>query len=87
MLVHPDLLKHSVRHGGGVVAWEVINQVLELKGDIQPFLEENTDLGPATRSKMLSILQDPRRTVVLQIEVAALVDAGKQFVQATYRLE
>ena len=35
--------------------WEVINQLLELFGDIEPFLVESDDLGP----RMLSILQDP----------------------------
>ena len=30
--------------------WEVINQLLELFGDIEPFLVENDDLGPRTRT-------------------------------------
>ena len=63
----------------------MINQVLQLMGDIQPFLEEKTDLGPATRSKMLFILRDPQTMIPLQLEMAAVVDAGKQFVQTTYR--
>ena len=67
--------------------WEVVNQLLELFGDIQPFLEENGDLGPATRSKMLSILLDPCKKIHLKLEMAAVVDAGRQFVQTTYKLE
>ena len=67
--------------------WEVVNQLLEVFGDIQPFLEENTDLGPATRSKMLSILHDPSKKTYLMLEMAAVVDAGRQFVQTTYNLE
>ena len=67
--------------------WEVVNQLLELFGDVQPFLEQQDDLGPATRSRMLSILQDPCKKMYLKVEMAAVVDAGKQFVQATYNLE
>ena len=37
--------------------WEVIEQMLVMFGDILPFLEDNSDLGPATRTKMLAILQ------------------------------
>ena len=36
---------------------------------------------------MLSILQDPTKNILLQLEMAVVVDAGKQFVQATYDLE
>ena len=36
---------------------------------------------------MLSILQDPSKKTHLKVEMAAVVDAGKQFVQATYKLE
>ena len=41
--------------------WEVINQLLELFGDVEPFLVENDDLGPRTRTRMLSILQNPTK--------------------------
>ena len=57
--------------------WEVINQLLELFGDIHPFLQVHSDLGPATRTKMLSILQDPTKRILLQLEMAIVVDAGK----------
>ena len=30
-------------------------------GDVKPFLEENNDLGPATRKKMLNVLQNPQK--------------------------
>ena len=36
--------------------WEVINQIMELFGDIEPFLIENDDLAPHTRQKMIKIL-------------------------------
>ena len=67
--------------------WEVYNQLLELFGDVQPFLEENDEISPINRSKMLAILQDPQRRPYLMVELAIVVDAGKQFVQATYNLE
>ena len=67
--------------------WEVINQLLELFGDVEPFLVENDDLGPHTRLRMLTILQDPTKKTHLMIEMAAVVDAGKEFVKATYNLE
>ena len=57
--------------------WEVINQLMELFGDVEPFLVENDDLGPKTRTQMLSILQDPTKKASLMVEMAAVVDAGR----------
>ena len=51
------------------------------------FLEENPDLAPATRRKLLSILQDSQKNSKLQLELAAVIDAGEPFVKATYKLE
>ena len=48
---------------------------------------ENDDLGPRTRLRMFTILQDPTKMTHLMIEMAAVVDAGKEFVKATYNLE
>ena len=67
--------------------WEVIDQLLKMFRDIQPFLEGNADIGPASRSKMLAILQDSQKKTYLMIEMAIVVDAGRYFVQATYNLE
>ena len=53
-------------------------------GDVLPFLEENEDVGLATRRKMPDILRDQQKQGVLQIELAATVDGS---LQATYRLE
>ena len=53
-------------------------------GDILPFLEDNADLGPATRTKMLAILQDEQKRAILLLEMAI---TGKIFVQTTYNLE
>lgn len=37
----------------------MINQVPELFGDVKVSFENHDDIGEGTRSKMLSILQDP----------------------------
>ena len=66
--------------------WEVIHQVFLLFGDILPFLKE-TNASPATCSKLLQLLSDKRKTEYLQLELAAVIDAGEPFVKATYQLE
>ena len=40
--------------------WEIMLQVLEQFGDVEPFLQENSDFSPATRSKLLDILHNPQ---------------------------
>ena len=67
--------------------WEMIDQLLDLFGDVQPFLEENSDIGPANRSKMLAILQNSQKKPYLLVELVIVVDSGRHFVQATYNLE
>ena len=54
---------------------------MELFGDVQPFLVENDDLGPKTHTQMLSILKDPPKKASLMVEMAAVVDAGREFVK------
>lgn len=61
--------------------------MLNLFGDVEPFLELLEDAGLATVAKMQSILSDSKRKELLQLELAAIVDAGQPFVKATYRLE
>ena len=60
---------------------------MEMYGDVLPFLEENEDIGWATRRKMLDILCDQQKQGILQIELAATVDGGLPLVRATYLLE
>ena len=60
---------------------------MEMYGDVLPFLEENENVGLATRRKMLDILHDQQKQGVLQIELAATMDGGLPLVQATYCLE
>lgn len=67
--------------------WELMKQIMTYFGDIRLFLEANTDIGPATRPKLMSILDDPQKCALLQIELAATVDYGEPFVKACYFLE
>ena len=67
--------------------WEVFHQVMQQFGDVLPFLQEQTELSPATRKKLLQILADPIKNSRLQVELAAVIDAGEPFVKATYVLE
>jgi len=53
-------------------------------GDVHPFLQEQTGLSPGTRSKLPQIMADPLKNAWFQIELAAVIDAGEPFVQATY---
>jgi hypothetical protein len=67
--------------------WEVQKQVYEYFGDVVPFLRENENLSPATRQHLLEIIDNPRDLQDLRLELAVIVDAGVQFVKATYYLE
>lgn len=60
---------------------------MELFGNILSFLEENEDISPASRTKLLAIPCDSQRKAYLLVEMAITVDAGKVFVQMTYDLE
>ncbi|CAH3036193.1 unnamed protein product, partial [Pocillopora meandrina] len=67
--------------------WEVLRQVSEYFGDVEPFLRENDEVSPANRRRLLEIFDDPQSCQDLRLELAALVDAGVNFVNATYYLE
>ena len=56
-------------------------------GDVEPFLDEDHDIEPNLRPKLLSILKDPQKKALLQIDLAATVDFGEVFVKACYFLE
>ena len=60
---------------------------MELYGDVEPFLRENNDLSPATREHLMNIFDNLDEAVDLELELAALIDAGAPFVSATYYLE
>ena len=67
--------------------WEVMSQVMAFFGDVAPFLQANPEMSPATNQKLLQILQNLTTKAFLQVELAAVVDAGEAFVKATYNLE
>ena len=67
--------------------WEVMNQVMVYFGDLVPFLQSNPELSPATRRKLLDMLNDPNVNAHIRIKLAAIIDAGAPFVKATYKLE
>ena len=56
-------------------------------GFIEPFLQNNEDIGPATRAKLLEILSQPQSLLLLKVDLAAVIDVGEHFVKGTYRLE
>ena len=56
-------------------------------GDVDRFLHQEEVGSPATLAKLRSILSDPNKNVYLQIELASVVDYGRTFVTATYKLE
>ena len=68
--------------------WEVMKQVLEYFGDVEPFLRqnENNHLAPATTGQLLDIFNDASDAKELELELAALIDGGSHFVTATYYL-
>ena len=67
--------------------WEVLNQVVNYFGYVEPFLRENEDICPANRQHLLEIIDDPQTCQDLRLELAAIVDAGVHFVKATYYSE
>ena len=66
-----------------MIASELVIQL----GDVLPFLSNEEIGSPATISKLTAILSDQSKNVYLQIKLAAVVDAGKNVVKATYHLE
>jgi len=55
-------------------------------GDVEQFLKKNEDLPSATRTKLLLFFTDDKNDK-LQVELAGVIDYGKEFVKATYKLE
>ena len=65
----------------------VMAQVMAFFGDVVPFLETNPEMSPTTNQKLLEMLQNPTTKSFVQVELAAVEDAGEAFVRATYTLE
>ena len=59
-----------------------MKQLMDLFGDVKPFPEEVT-VSPATIEKLLSVLWNPHEKKLLQVELAATIDAGMLFVKPT----
>ena len=53
---------------------------------MEPFLREN-DVSPMCRMRLSESFDDPVSARDLGLELAAIIDAGKHFVSATYYLE
>ena len=60
------------------------HQILVQFGDVTPFLEKHNEIAPITRTKLLDLLHDARKKAFLQMELAAVVDAGEPFVKSTH---
>ena len=67
--------------------WELMKQMMVQFGEIEPFLNHNTDLGPSSRPRLLAILTNPEKLKHLKLELASVIDWGEVFVKATYNLE
>ena len=67
--------------------WEVMRQLMVYFGDLQPFVEENDDIAPANRLKILGIIQDSGKLTHLKVELAVTIDVGEPFVKVCYYLE
>lgn len=59
-----------------------MEQLLVTFGDVKGFFDDNGDIGLATRTKLLEILNNPMKTAIIQIELAAIIDAGAPLVKA-----
>ena len=66
--------------------FEIMKQVFEYYGDVEPFLRENDHLAPATRGHLLELFNQ-NDAADLKLEPAALIDGGAHFVTGTYNLE
>ena len=67
--------------------FEIMKQVFEYYGDVEPFLRENDHLAPATRGHLLELFNNQNDATDLKLELAALIDGGVHFVTGTYNLE
>ena len=65
----------------------MIDQLLKVFGDVEPFLTNNTDLAPTTHNKLIGFMSDTTKRQTLKLEMSVIVDAGALLVKATYRLE
>ena len=50
-------------------------------------LQQNQDIGPSLRQKLLDTSINPNSLSLLKIEMAIVADVGEHFVKYTYKLE
>ena len=67
--------------------WEVMYQLIKVFGDVEPFLKSSDDFSANTRTRLLEYFENSTKLRSLKVELASVVDAGKAFVEATYKLE
>ena len=65
----------------------VCNQVLCQFGDMLPFIRDHTEYSPSTIKKLTQFITDTQKSACLQLELAAVIDAGEIFIKSTYALE
>ena len=62
--------------------FEIMKQVFEYYGDVEPFLRENDHLAPATRGHLLELFNNQNDAADLKLELAALIDGMLTLLQA-----
>ena len=64
-----------------------MHQLMKVFGDVEPFLRSSDDFSGNTRANSLEYFANSTKIHTLKVELALVVDAGKPFVEATYKLE
>lgn len=65
-----------------------MKQIMVQFGDIEPFLTENTDMGPSSRPRLLvNLATSPEKLKHVKLKLASVAYWGEVFVKATYNLE
>ena len=64
-----------------------MHQLMKVFGDVEPFFKSSDDFSGNTRAKLLEYFANSTKTHTLKVELSLVVDAGKPFVKATYKLE
>ena len=69
--------------------WEVYQQLLVQLDDVRGFIQQVAaeNIAPQIVAQIQDILSDEQGWINLQLELAAVVDIGEQFVKSTYYLE
>lgn len=61
--------------------------MMQYFGNVGPFLNENRNLSPMCRIRLLELFDNPVSARDVEIELAVMIDAGKHFVSATHYLK